>query len=163
MLAIRALADSERQTLRQFWMTHWGSDFMVIRGQMIRSDHLEAFVAVDDGEWIGLVTFCFEPPFCEIVSLDSLRPGSGIGTALLKMAGQRAREADCHTLRLITTNDNTHALRFYQKLGFELSALYCHAMDLSRKLKPSIPETGQDGIPIRDEIELQLHLSSSTP
>ena len=97
MFAIRALADSERQALRQFWITHWGADYVVARG------------------------------------------------------------------RLITTNDNTHALRFYQKLGFELTALYCHAVDLSRKLKPSIPETGQDGIPIRDEIELQLRLSSSTP
>jgi len=163
MFAIRALVDSERPALRQFWITHWGADYVVARGRLIKPDILQAFVAVDEGEWLGLVTFCFETPFCEIVSLDSLRPGCGIGTTLMKMARQKALESGCHTLRLITTNDNTHALRFYQKLGFELTALYCHAVDLSRKLKPSIPETGQDGIPIRDEIELQLHLSSSTP
>jgi hypothetical protein len=31
-------------------------------------------------------------------------------------------------------------------------------MDESRKIKPQISLTGEDGIPIRDEIELELEL-----
>jgi len=56
------------------------------------------------------------------------------------------------------TNDNTHALRFYQKQGFHLHALRVNALAESRKLKPEIPEVGNDGIPLRDEIELSMWL-----
>lgn len=59
---------------------------------------------------------------------------------------------------LITTNDNTVALRFYQKRGFVLAAIHRNALEESRRLKPSIPLVGIDGIPIRDETELEKFL-----
>ena len=59
---------------------------------------------------------------------------------------------------MITTNDNLNALRFYQKRGFVLAALYPNALVQSRKLKPEIPETGIGGLPLRDEIELEMKL-----
>jgi ribosomal protein S18 acetylase RimI-like enzyme len=59
-------------------------------------------------------------------------------------------------------NDNLHALRFYQKRGFVLVALHRNALEASRKLKPEIPLVGIDGIPIRDEIELELVLDDKT-
>ena len=62
-------------------------------------------------------------------------------------------------LRVTTTNDNTRALRFYQRAGFRLTALHPDAVDEARKIKPGIPGTGEDGIPIRDEIELTMELS----
>jgi hypothetical protein len=49
-----------------------------------------------------------------------------------------------------------HALRFYQKQGFMIAALHRNAIAASRRLKPEIPEIGFDGIPIRDEIELEI-------
>ena len=59
---------------------------------------------------------------------------------------------------LITTNDNLSALQFYQKRGFDMSRLYHNAVDKSRKIKPQIPLTGANGIPIRHEIELEMKL-----
>ena len=60
---------------------------------------------------------------------------------------------------LITTNDNLNALRFWQKRGFHLIKIYPSAIDkVSRKIKPQIPKMGADGIPIRDEIELEMKL-----
>ena len=157
------LAESDRPALRQFWRSHWGDTIMVARGQIFRPDELDGFIAVDGAEWVGLITFYFEAAFCEVMSLDSLRPGSGIGTALINSVADLARQtAGCNSLKLITTNDNTRALRFYQKLGFELVALYRQSIKASRKLKPSIPELGLDGIPIRDELELELRLTPST-
>ena len=50
------------------------------------------------------------------------------------------------------------ALRFYQRVGFRLSALRMDVMAEVRKLKPEIPSHGFDGIPIRDEIELNMEL-----
>jgi hypothetical protein len=39
-----------------------------------------------------------------------------------------------------------------------LSTLLSNAVQQSRKLKPEIPVAGHDGIPIRDEIELEIRL-----
>jgi len=49
-------------------------------------------------------------------------------------------------------------LRFYQKRGFELVAIHRNALEHSRKLKPEIPLTGKNGVPLRDEIELEMLL-----
>jgi Acetyltransferase (GNAT) family len=70
----------------------------------------------------------------------------------------RPREAGCRRVWLITTNDNLRALRFYQRRGFRLVAVHPDALARSRELKPSIPEIGLDGIPLRDELELELLL-----
>ena len=59
---------------------------------------------------------------------------------------------------LITTNDNLHALGFYQKRGFALVAVQPDALAQSRLLKPQISTTGMGGIPLRDEIELEILL-----
>ncbi len=59
---------------------------------------------------------------------------------------------------LITTNDNTGALRFYQKAGFRIVAAHRDAIALARRFKPEIPLVESPSIPIRDEIELELRL-----
>jgi GNAT superfamily N-acetyltransferase len=119
---------------------------------------LPGFIAWQVGERIGLVTYHLEVDGCEIVTLDSQRPGIGVGTALIEAVRRVAQEAACHRLRVITTNDNLEALRFYQKRGFRLVAVHPRAMEASRRLKPEIPLIGQHGIPLRDEIELEMPL-----
>lgn len=107
---------------------------------------------------IGLLTYHLAYESCEVVTLDSLRPASGLGTALLEGAKAAARQARCHRLWLITTNDNLNALRFYQKRGFELVAVHRNALKHSRLIKPHLPLIGEHGIPLRDEIELEMIL-----
>jgi hypothetical protein len=59
----------------------------------------------------------------------------------------------------VTTNDNLAALALYQKAGWRLVALRAGAIDVLRgTVKPSLPETGQHGIPLRDELELAKDL-----
>lgn len=59
-------------------------------------------------------------------------------------------------------NDNTHALRFYQRRGFALVAVHRNAVDKARReLKPELPLVGIDGIPMRDEIELEMLLGGT--
>ncbi len=156
MPAIKRITETDRPSLCQFWKEHWGDDFMVAHGRVYNIDQLDGFIALEENTWLGLVTFTVEGDSCEITSLDSLRQGLGIGTTLLKEVEQEARRQGCARLTLVTTNDNTHALRFYQKRGFVLTALRPRAVDESRKLKAGIPLTGNDGIPIRDELELEL-------
>lgn len=40
-----------------------------------------------------------------------------------------------------------------------MAALHRNALDVSRQLKPSIPAVGLHGIPLRDELELELPLT----
>jgi hypothetical protein len=49
-------------------------------------------------------------------------------------------------------------LRFYQKRGFVIAAIHVNALEKARRLKPEIPLIGEDGIPLRDEIELEMIL-----
>jgi ribosomal protein S18 acetylase RimI-like enzyme len=141
---------------------HWGSVKIVTRGRVHDVSTLPGFVAVKDGNPTALVTYRIEGDQCEMVSLDSLIEGLGIGTALIDAVRRTAVEARCKRLWLITTNDNLAAVRFYQKSGFHLAALHRDALAETRRLKPSLPERGIDGIPLRDEIELELILEPGT-
>lgn len=75
---------------------------------------------------------------CEIITLNSKVKNNGLGTRLVNKAIDTAKVNHCKSVWLITTNDNTHAIRFYQKKGFERVGFYKDAMKESRKLKPEI-------------------------
>jgi N-acetylglutamate synthase-like GNAT family acetyltransferase len=162
-IIIRPTSMSDRIWMRQFLEEHWGGEKMVVRGTIVYPAELPGFVAEHNGAVVGLVTYQIADDACEIISIDSMEPGMGIGTALLESVIWAATEADCDRLWLITTNDNLEALGFYQKRGFQLVALYPGAVDRSRMVKPSIPTIGESGIPIRDEIELELHINGDSP
>ncbi len=134
----------------------WGAPEVVAGGAVYRPAELEGFKAVSEGQTVGLVTLRAEGDTCAVVTLNSLLPGAG--TALLQAAERYARARGCVRLRLITTNDNLDALRFFQRRGLRLAALHPGAVVDARRLKPQIPPTGASDIPIRDEIELVKEL-----
>ncbi len=154
-MSIRFLTPDDLLRLREFWIQRWGADYIIVHGETIRYDEVEGFIF---GNWLGLLTFLVRGDECEITSLDSLEEGRGIGTTLIEAMIAEAKKRKCRRLFLITTNDNLRALGFYQKRGFELAALHRGAVNESRKLKPSIPLLGDNNIPLRDEIELELPL-----
>lgn len=155
---IRRLTVEDLPRLREYWRKHWGDEFVVAHGVIYRPEALDGFLALEDDEWLGEITYSVSGDECEIVSLDSLREGHGIGTKLMDAAVDEARTRSCRRVFLITTNDNLHALGFYQRRGFELVRIHRHALDETRKLKPGIPLIGMNHIPLRDEIELELML-----
>ncbi len=155
MSELRRLAPGDLPRLRAFWLEHWAGDEIIAHGEVFRPDQMEGFVA---GEWSGLVTYCLRDKECEIVSLDSLQEGRGIGSALIQAVIHEARAHGCTRLVLTTTNDNLGALGFYQKLGFALLKVLPGAVTESRKVKPRIPMIGAHGTPLRDEIVLEMQL-----
>jgi ribosomal protein S18 acetylase RimI-like enzyme len=155
---IRRLLRADRDWVVELLQREWGSRKVVSRGIVHDAGSLDGFIAGRAEERIGLVTFRIDGAECEIVTLNSLSDGIGVGTALVEGVRQAAVEAGCRRVWLITTNDNTAALRFYQKKGFSLVAVYRGALEQSRRLKPEIPLVGNDGIPLRDEIEMELRL-----
>jgi ribosomal protein S18 acetylase RimI-like enzyme len=158
MLEVRRTSADDRLWTETLLREHWGSTIQVTRGRLHDASGLPGYVAVYDQERAGLITYRIEGAACEIVTLNSLVEGHGIGTALVRAAREAAAEAGCKRLWLITTNDNLTALRFWQKRGFSLVQVHRNAIADSRRLKPEIPLTGEHGIPIRDEIELEMFL-----
>lgn len=150
---VRRLTKEDVPCIQEFWINQWGSEIIVVHGEIIRYDQVEGFIHSD---WVGLITFMVRDVECEIMSLDCLKEGKGIGTALVNEVIREAKERNCRRIFLITTNDNLHALGFYQRRGFELAAIHRGVMDKARKIKPSIPLIGENNIPLRDEIELEM-------
>ena len=155
-VVIRPLGPDDREWVGRFVKEEWGSRRMVTRGKLYYPENLAGFAAQIGQKVLGLVTYRIENGECEVVTLNSSLSGAGIGSQLLTAVKKVAASANCRRLWLITTNDNLRALRFYQRRGLRLSALYPNALELSRKLKPEIPLVGMDGIPLRDEIELDI-------
>jgi N-acetylglutamate synthase-like GNAT family acetyltransferase len=158
VLEIRPIEVSDRNWVADLLDEHWGSTKVVSRGKIYYAHLLEGFAAEIEGEHVGLVTYRAEGEECEILTLNSQKPGIGVGAALLEAVKEVAASLECKRLWMITTNDNMNALRFYQKRGFSLVAVHVNALLESRKLKPQIPLTGLHGIPLRDEIELEIQL-----
>lgn len=156
---IRPSISEDQAWIKATLVEHWGSQLVVSRGQIHDPSQLSGFIAISTGKRVGLVTYRVDGEDCEIVTLDSWQENIGVGTALIDAVKRVAIEAGCSRLWLITTNDNLQALGFYQKRGFHLVAVHPNALAESRKIKPAIPEIGFNGIPLRDEIELQIRLA----
>ena len=158
-LIVRPLLDEERSWLRERLKERWGSASVVSRGTVHDAGALPGLVCVSGGERLGVATFAFSADGCEVCTLDAFEPGRGVGTALLHAVAREARLRGARRVWLITTNDNMAAVRFYQRRGLRLVSVHAGAVDAARRLKPTIPELGNDEIPIHDEIELELALT----
>lgn len=151
---------ADRSWIRQLISSRWGAPEVVVHRMVYLPELMTGFKAVVAGnKVVGLVTYQLTERECEVITLDSLQPGCGIGSALLVAVENTARQAGCLTCWLVTTNDNLSALDFYQKRGYRLAAITPGAVSEARKLKPSIPFVGEGGTPITDEYILIKTLS----
>jgi ribosomal protein S18 acetylase RimI-like enzyme len=160
-LHVRPLTAADRPWVVDFLREQWGGTAQVYRGRLHHVDEHAGFVALQGDKPVGLLTYRIDRDECEISTLKSPVEGVGAGSALIAAVKDAAAAAGCRRLWVITTNDNTRALRFYQKRGFSFVAVHRHAVEEARRhLKPDIPLVGVDGIPMRDEIELEMALQS---
>jgi len=114
-------------------------------------------VAFLNGKPSGLLTYNIIGAEFEVVTINSSVPNRGIGRALMTAAVDEAKKRKCTKIWLTTTNANINALRFYQRVGMRVGVWRIGKMEEARRLKPEIP-LEQDGIPIRDEVVLELDL-----
>ena len=149
---------SYRESVDAYVRFFWGGPMIVSLGKLYDTGDLPGFAADDDGTLLGAVLYRRDKDECEISALFSLVQGIGVGTKLLDAVVTTAKKEGVCRLWLITTNDNTHAIRFYQKYGFKLKAVHIGAFDATRRLKNELPSLGNDGIPIEHEFELEMLL-----
>ncbi|MFW9770204.1 MAG: GNAT family N-acetyltransferase [Candidatus Thorarchaeota archaeon] len=154
-ILLRNLDPDDLGWVSEILIEAWASTRVVSRGKMHNADQLPGIVAEINEERVGILTYNITSPDLEIVTLNVLSEREGIGTRLVERAEQIARIKNCSRIWVITTNDNTGAISFYETLGFKIAAVHYNAIEYSRRLKPEIPLTGIKGIPITDEIELE--------
>ena len=156
---VRRALPSDRERVLSF-LDERGMRYAARLGELHHAGADEALIAEDEkGALVGVLTYKVDGPACEVSTLYAAASSQGIGTTLIHVVVDLAREAGCRRLWLVTTNDNVDALRFYQRRGFRLAQLDAGAVDRSREtLKPSIPEIGDHGIPLHDELVLERQL-----
>jgi GNAT superfamily N-acetyltransferase len=138
---------------------HWCSPRIMSRFVWFDTRELPALVAYYDNQPAGLATYTINNGECELITLNSLVEGKGVGGALLNAVADVSRGANCRRMFLTTANDNLNAMRFYQKRNMRIVAVHKGAIDAAREVEKEMPLLGYYDIPMRDEIELELNLS----
>jgi GNAT superfamily N-acetyltransferase len=156
----RRIQDEDREAIGRFIERHWHSRIVMSRGRAYHPHEHEGFIDWRGGEIVGLLTMAYEDDALQVLTLNSVLEGERIGSSLMLMAIDDARERDIDRIWLTTTNDNIPAFAFYQKLGFRLVQVNVGVVDEARKVKPQIPEVGFDGIPIHDELVFELRIKA---
>jgi GNAT superfamily N-acetyltransferase len=156
-MKVRALTDADHDAVVDL-LTAASGTVVVGHGTVYDATALPGVVAEEDGRIVGLLTYTIADDEFEVVTIDAPVRQKGVGSALMTAAIDLARRAGARRLWLITTNDNLDAVRFYQRRGLRIVAVAPGAVDASRELKPSIPLTGAYGIPMHDELTLELRL-----
>lgn len=154
MVRYKEISDRHREQLLAARGT-----IVVSRGNVHHLKDLPGYIAEDAaGNILGMIFYALADEECEIVALNSYRQGAGIDTTLINLVKERLQAGPYKRMWLITTNDNIHAIRFYQKRGFDMKCIHRHAVHEARLVKPSIPLVSDEGIPIQHEIEFEMIL-----
>lgn len=157
-IKFRKVLESDSQWIKTLLEKEWGSIFIVSRGQKYNALKSPGIVALLNNKPVGFLTYHPEGEKFEILTLNSMMKGKGVGTGLINEIIKLAKNEIVKSIWMITTNDNKKALEFYMNRGFTIKAIHKNAIAESRKIKPEIPLFGENGIPISDEIELELSI-----
>ena len=89
------------------------------------------------------------------VAVLETQRGQGVGVALVHAALDRAFSAGASRVLVATAAADLNNLRFYQRLGFRMDRIERNAFSLDR----GYPSLEVDGIPVRDQVWLSIHIN----
>ncbi len=161
-IEIRDFEPRDHAWARRLIGEHQGGDHRVARlGELLDPLIQEGVVAELDGRPVALLTVHEGDRGLEVLTLHAETRGIGAGTRLLETALRVAAASNAPRLWLVTTNDNLDAIGWYLRRGMTVAAVHGDAVDRDRTaLKPDLPERNpENGIPIRDLVELELSLA----
>jgi DNA-3-methyladenine glycosylase I len=140
----------------------WGFPVVSVTNTYEDAAGLEGLTWIDEhGEVRGLITWMQRGDRAEIVSLDAFARGQHIGGRLLDGAEAELRNQGVRTIELTTTNDNVRALTFYLRHGYRIVRLEIGGMDRVRSVKPGVPTTGNEGLPLQDMLQFEKHIAEA--
>ena len=150
-MQVRELGDDDRPWLREIIEREWGLPAVSISGAHDPGE-LPGLVAYDGDDRLGALTYRVDQDTCEVVTINAVVEGKGVGAALLAAARAIADQRGLR-LWLITMNDNIRAIDFYQRQGMDLVALHRNFVDVVRQYKPTVGDANTSGIPLRHALE----------
>ncbi|GAB4305491.1 MAG: GNAT family N-acetyltransferase [Myxococcota bacterium] len=150
----RRIREATEAEVANVW-SRWGG-LVVSVDRVFKPGDVKGLILLSpENESLALVTYAIEGDSAEIVSLDALVAGEGYGRRLLSFAESRIKSKGIKRIRIFTTNDNYRALTLYLRNSYRLVRVHLDEMERVRAIKPCIPPTSEEGIPIRDLLELE--------
>jgi ribosomal protein S18 acetylase RimI-like enzyme len=157
-MLVRAVRDDDRSWAREELIRVWGARAVARLGELVDASGCPGLMAVVDDERAGLLTYRPSGVEIEVLTLHVANPGIGIGRSLMDALWAEAEESGVGRIWLVTTNDNVRAIDFYQRWGMDLAELIRDGVAASRRVKPGIPEVGDNGIPVRHELVFERRI-----
>jgi ribosomal protein S18 acetylase RimI-like enzyme len=159
-LTVRPAIPADRTCIAELADYFWGEVEVECFGHSYRVDGLPATVACDGDEIVGVASYALRNEdggnAVNLVMLNVLPQwqGRGAARALIAAVIEVAHAEDAGRIIVATTNDDLPALALYQRLGFTITEV------LPGKLVEHHGgiEAGFAGIPVRDEIQMELRL-----
>jgi GNAT superfamily N-acetyltransferase len=156
---VRPITPEDREWVADLIATAFGSVRLMSNDHLIDdASLLNGFAAEIDGRPVGCALVNDVDGDVELVALVSTYRGAGVGSGLLETVVERGKRDGWKRLWLVTSNDNTDAIRMYQRAGWEWTEFRRDAITKARAVKPEIPEIGNHGIPVRHEIHFEAPL-----
>ena len=165
-LHIRKARRDDGPALRALCLRFFHHTDLISYGGKFEITDCESLVAERDGRLVGLLAYLWREGEgdCLVVAFAVAGgdQGRGVGAQLQGWLEGECRGRGVERLILSTTNDNLPALYFYQRRGFQIvSVLPGVIQEELRSILSGAEPPGFGGIPVRDEIRLQKHLSAS--
>jgi GNAT superfamily N-acetyltransferase len=157
-IPVRAARPSDRAAIEEIAMMYWKETEVECFGRTYDVLALPAFVALQDGQLAGVLSYGLEEDRLTIVMLN-VHPeyqGRHVARALLSMAEKEGHAQGVARLVVTTSNDDLPALYLYQRRGFVIAAVKPGAILAHHGHE----EAGFAGIPVRDAIQLEKHLGA---
>jgi GNAT superfamily N-acetyltransferase len=149
------LRSATTEEVREVWEDRWYG-LVVGLSTVYTPKDVEGIALVDfNDELVGMVTYHVDGPAGQIVTLDTIVRGRGFGRRLLEAAENKFHNLGLGRAWALMTNDNLRAAGLYLSRGYRLIRIHLDAIDRVREHKPKLPETGYEGIPIRDLWEFE--------
>jgi ribosomal protein S18 acetylase RimI-like enzyme len=150
-LTFRPAIPADQARIAELAYYFWDEVEVECFGQSYQVDMLPAYVACDGDEIVGVASYACEGDTVNLVMLNVLPQWHGQGAARELIAAVTEGAA---RIIVATTNDDLPALGLYQRLGFTITRVL-----VGKVLEHhGGVELGFAGIPVRDEIQMELRL-----
>ncbi len=157
-MRIRPINPSDIPAIHQTVESLWGSPIIVVHLEQYNCDDLPGFCAIIGDSLAWLFALRNQRKYLRSSDPGRINRWSRRWHSLMAAVEHFAAEKQCAHLQVATTNDNLPAIGFYKHLGFQIKEVYPGRIALARKIKPSIPMIGENGLSILDEILLEKEL-----
>ena len=149
---------ASRELIEAVWRERWGGCVISPNAAYQPPDVQGMVLLTDGGELAAIATWAPTRVGAEITTLDAIIEGHDYDARLLHMLELFLTEQGVRCATIVTSNDNLRAFQLYARRGYRLVAIHRDAMEHVRKIKPSLPEIGEDGIPVCDMWEFEKGL-----